>query len=63
MRPTVKHPAAWHLIGADEAAHRTGLSRGKLLGLPHVEALERIFADGRREDALRLPAALLPPRP
>jgi len=47
------------IVAVEEACARTGLEREQLLELG-AEELTRRFADGRREQALRLPAELVP---
>jgi hypothetical protein len=47
------------LVSVAEARDGTGLERDELIALPGVEAFTRIHADGRREEALRVPAELV----
>jgi hypothetical protein len=47
------------LVTVAEARDGTGLERDELIALPGVEAFTRIYADGRREEALRVPAELV----
>jgi hypothetical protein len=47
------------LLTLAEARDGTGLDRDELIALPGVEAFTRIYADGRREEALRVPADLV----
>jgi len=50
------------IVGVEEACAMTGLEPEHLLQLG-AEELTREFADGRREQALRLPAEFVPDRP
>jgi hypothetical protein len=56
-----KPPSTFTILSLDEARRRTGLDAGQLRALKGVEALTRVYADGRREDALRLPLDVLTP--
>jgi hypothetical protein len=58
MRPPNK-PSSFTIVSADEARRVTGLDSAQLRALPTVQPLVRVFADGRREDAFRVPNALL----
>ena len=49
----------FRLLGLDEACRLTGLDPDELARQPDVERLERRFADGRQEAAVRLPVELL----
>jgi hypothetical protein len=60
MRPFNK-PPSFSIVSATQARRVTGLDDGQLRALPSVQALVRLFADGRREVAFRLPTALLEP--
>ena len=57
-----KPPAAFTIVSLDEARRLTGLDLRQLRALRGVQALTRVYADGRREDALRLPIEALSPR-
>jgi len=48
------------LVSVNEARKTTGLTSVQLRSLRGTQTVTRIFADGRRETALRLPAELLP---
>lgn len=48
---------AFRVVSIEQAKKETGLSFKQLLALPDVELLTREFADGRSEEALRMPVA------
>jgi hypothetical protein len=52
-------PADFTIISVDEARRVTGLGSAELRELRQVQQLTRVFADGRKESALRLPTELL----
>jgi hypothetical protein len=52
-------PSSFSIVSADEARRVTGLDSAQLRALPSVQPLVRVYADGRREQAFRLPNALL----
>jgi hypothetical protein len=56
-------PWRYRIVSVDEARERTGLEPAELLRLPGVQTLTRTFADGRQEDALRVPVELASARP
>jgi hypothetical protein len=58
MRPLNK-PSSFSIVSAKEARRVTGLDDGQIRALPGVQPLIRLFADGRRELAFRLPTELL----
>jgi hypothetical protein len=58
MRPFNK-PSSFSIVSAKEARRVTGLDDGQIRALPGVQPLIRLFADGRRELAFRLPTELL----
>jgi hypothetical protein len=58
VRPIDK-PTSFRIVSADEARKVTGLDLAQLRALPTVQPLIRVFADGRREQAFRLPNELL----
>jgi hypothetical protein len=58
MRPFNK-PSSFSIVSAKEARRVTGLDDGQIRALPRVQPLIRLFADGRRELAFRLPTELL----
>jgi hypothetical protein len=45
----------FRVVSIEQARKETGLTFEKLLELPDVELLMRVFADGHREEAIRLP--------
>ena len=54
-------PKGWsgfRLVSVEQARAETGLTLEQLLKLPEVELLTRVYADGRREEALRMPRDL-----
>ena len=51
--------ADFTIISVDEARRVTGLESAELRELRQVQQLTRVFADGRKEPALRLPTELL----
>jgi hypothetical protein len=51
-------PWRYRIVSIAEARERTGLEPAELLCLPGVQALSRTFADGRQEEAIRLPVEL-----
>jgi hypothetical protein len=53
----------YRIVSIDEARERTGLEPTERLQLPGVQALTRTFADGRREEALRVPVEFASARP
>jgi hypothetical protein len=58
VRPFNK-ASSFSIVSADEARRVTGLDSAQLRALPSVQQLVRLFADGRREQAFRVPNALL----
>jgi hypothetical protein len=52
-------PSSFSIVSAKEARRVTGLDDGQIRALPGVQPLIRLFADGRRELAFRLPTELL----
>jgi hypothetical protein len=56
---SLNKPSLFSIVSADEARQVTGLDSAQLRALPSVQPLVRVFADGRREDAFRLPKTLL----
>jgi hypothetical protein len=60
MRPFNK-PASFTIVSASEARRMTGLDEGQLRALSNVQPLVRLFSDGRRELAFRIPIELLAP--
>jgi hypothetical protein len=58
VRPFNK-PSSFSIVSAREAQRVTGLDDGQIRALPRVQPLVRLFADGRRELAFRLPTELL----
>ena len=56
-----KPPAAFTIVSLTEARRRTGLDARELRALRGAQALTRVYADGRREEALRLPIEALSP--
>ena len=58
VRP-INKPSSFRIISAEEARKVTGLDPAQLRALPTVQQLVRVFADGRREQAFRLPNELL----
>jgi hypothetical protein len=51
--------ADFTIISLDEARRVTGLGSAELREFARVQQLTRVFADGRKEPALRLPTELL----
>ena len=49
----------FRVVSIEQARKETGLTFEELLGLPDVELLTRVFADGRQEEAIRLPIQLV----
>jgi hypothetical protein len=45
----------FRVLSIEQARNETGLTFEELLGLPDVELMTRVFADGRKDEALRLP--------
>jgi hypothetical protein len=63
QNPSVNRAGEWKyaLVPVDEATAATaatGLTIDEILALPATQLLERVFADGRRELALRMPVEL-----
>ena len=58
MRPA-NTPATFVIVSLDEALRRTGLSQAELRAERNVQPLTRMLPGGRREDAVRLPTAML----
>jgi hypothetical protein len=56
-------PSRYAIVSVDEATAMTGLELAQLLTLPGTQLLDRSFADGRSERALRLPAELASAHP
>jgi hypothetical protein len=54
-------PSPFTIVSATEASRVTGLDEGQLRALSNVQPLVRLFADGRRELAFRMPNELLVP--
>jgi hypothetical protein len=52
--------ARFVLVPVEDARRHTGLELDELLTLPFVEEVTRIYVDGRREQALRVPAEFVP---
>ncbi len=52
-------PPLFALVPLDEARQLTGLDAAELEQAPQVQLLMRVFADGRKEPALRVPRELL----
>ena len=46
---------AFRVWSVEEAVRETGLTFEELLALPDVQLLTREFADGRTEEAIRMP--------
>lgn len=46
---------AFRVVSVAQTRRETGLTFKELLELPEVELLTRVFADGRSEEALRVP--------
>jgi hypothetical protein len=45
----------FRVVSIEQARKETGLTFEQLLELPDVELLTRVFEDGRKEEAIRLP--------
>jgi len=45
----------FRIVSVEQARRETGLTVTELVELPETELLTRVFADGRREKAIRLP--------
>jgi hypothetical protein len=52
-------PADFAILTVEEARRLTGLDAAQLQAAAQVQLLTRVFADGRKEQALRVPRALL----
>ncbi len=50
---------AFSILSVADAQRITGLDSTQIRALPSVQALTRVFADGRSECAFRLPTELL----
>ncbi len=57
MRPW--NTRAFSIVSVEEAEKIIGLGPAEIRALPSVQPLVRVFADGRRERAFRLPTELL----
>jgi hypothetical protein len=55
MRGGSNRSSGFRVVTIEQARKETGLTFLELLKLPDVEVLTRVFADGRSEEALRLP--------
>jgi hypothetical protein len=53
----------YRIVAVTDACERTGLELEQLLCVPGVQTLTREYADGRREEAVRLPAELASAHP
>ncbi|MGZ8702258.1 MAG: hypothetical protein ACXWZY_08205 [Gaiellaceae bacterium] len=51
------------IVSVDEATAMTSLDLDQLLTLPGAQLLDRTFADGARDQAIRLPAELVSAHP
>jgi hypothetical protein len=56
---SLNKPSLFSIVSAEEARRVTGLDSAQLRALPSVQPLVRVFADGRREQAFRVPNTLL----
>jgi hypothetical protein len=55
----IERPSLFLLVPLKDARRLTGMNAEELGAAAHVQLLTRVFADGRTEEAFRVPRTLL----
>ena len=55
----IERPSLYALVPLKDARQLTGMNADELHAAAHVQLLTRVFADGRTEEAFRVPRTLL----